>query len=122
MGIDSDLVIPNPNLSVYDNAIVCWKGEKMSVWKEELILNSHHFNFPIHEPIRNLSKDNLELIWEGNQYFRGLNSFFKYLESKSYKIQYRVMLSRYRGKTTCSSCNGNRLRADANYVKVAKSQ
>ena len=120
MGIDSDLVIPNPNLSIYDNAIVCWKGEKMSVWKEELILNSHHFNFPIHEPIRNLSKDNLELIWEGNQYFRGLNSFFKYLESKSYKIQYRVMLSRYRGKTACSSCNGNRLRADANYVKVGQ--
>ena len=98
MGIDSDLVIPNPNLSIYDNAIVCWKGEKMSVWKEELILNSHHFNFPIHEPVRNLSKENLELIWKGNQYFRGLNSFFKYLESKSYKIQYRVMLSRYRGK------------------------
>ena len=120
MGIDSDLVIPNPNLSIYDNAIVCWKGEKMSVWKEELILNSHHFNFPIHEPIRNLSKDNLELIWEGNQYFRGLNSFFKYLESKSYKIQYRVMLSRYRGKTTCNSCNGTRLRADANYVKVGQ--
>ena len=118
MGIDSDLVIPNPNLSIYDNAIVCWKGEKMSVWKDDLILNSHHFNFPIHEPVRNLSKDNLKLIWEGNQYFKGLNSFFKYLESKSYKIQYRVMLSRYRGKTICKSCNGTRLRADTNYVKV----
>lgn len=118
MGIDSDLVIPNPNLSVYDNAIVCWKGEKMSVWKDELILNSHHFNFPIHDPIRNLSKENLDLIWLGNKYFKGLNSFFKYLESKSYKIQYRVMLSRYRGKTTCNSCNGTRLRADANFVKI----
>ena len=84
------------------------------------LLNSHHFNFPIHEPIRNLSKDNLELLWNGNQYFRGLMRFFNFLESKSYKIQYRVMLSRYRGKTACSSCNGNRLRADADYVKVGQ--
>ncbi|MAJ06085.1 MAG: excinuclease ABC subunit A [Crocinitomicaceae bacterium] len=118
MGIDTDLVIPNPNLSLYEDAIVCWKGEKMSAWKQELILNSHHFNFPIHDPIRNLSKENLALIWEGNQYFKGLNKFFKYLESNSYKIQYRVMLSRYRGKTTCDSCNGSRIRKDANYVKI----
>lgn len=118
MGIDTDLVIPNPNLSLYEDAIVCWKGEKMSAWKQELILNSHHFNFPIHDPIRNLSKENFALIWEGNQYFKGLNKFFKYLESNSYKIQYRVMLSRYRGKTTCDSCNGSRIRKDANYVKI----
>ena len=118
MGIDTDLVIPNPNLSIYEDAIVCWKGEKMSAWKQELILNSHHFNFPIHDPIRNLSKENFALIWEGNQYFKGLNKFFKYLESNSYKIQYRVMLSRYRGKTTCNSCNGSRIRKDANYVKI----
>ena len=118
MGIDTNLVIPNPNLSIYEDAIVCWKGEKMSAWKQELILNSHHFNFPIHDPIRNLSKENLALIWEGNQYFKGLNKFFKYLESNSYKIQYRVMLSRYRGKTTCDSCNGSRIRKDANYVKI----
>ena len=118
MGIDTNLVIPNPNLSIYEDAIVCWKGEKMSAWKQELILNSHHFNFPIHDPIRNLSKENFALIWEGNQYFKGLNKFFKYLESNSYKIQYRVMLSRYRGKTTCNSCNGSRIRKDANYVKI----
>ena len=118
MGIDTNLVIPNPNLSIYEDAIVCWKGEKMSAWKQELILNSHHFNFPIHDPIRNLSKENLALMWEGNQYFKGLNKFFKYLESNSYKIQYRVMLSRYRGKTTCDSCNGSRIRKDANYVKI----
>ena len=118
MGINTDLVIPNPNLSLYEDAIVCWKGEKMSAWKQELILNSHHFNFPIHDPIRNLSKENFALIWEGNQYFKGLNKFFKYLESNSYKIQYRVMLSRYRGKTTCDSCNGSRIRKDANYVKI----
>ena len=118
MGIDTNLVIPNPNLSIYEDAIVCWKGEKMSAWKQELILNSHHFNFPIHDPIRNLSKEHLALMWEGNQYFKGLNKFFKYLESNSYKIQYRVMLSRYRGKTTCDSCNGSRIRKDANYVKI----
>ena len=118
MGIDTDLVIPNPNLSIYEDAIVCWKGEKMSAWKQELILNSHHFNFPIHDPIRNLSKENFALIWEGNQYFKGLNKFFKYLESNSYKIQYRVMLSRYRGKTTCNSCIGSSIRKDANYVKI----
>jgi len=118
MGIDSDLVIPNPNLSIYDNAIACWKGEKMSIWKEELILSSHKFNFPIHDPIRTLSKKNIELLWNGNDYFKGLHDFFKYLESNSYKIQYRVMLSRYRGKTTCTSCLGTRLRSDSEYVKI----
>ena len=75
MGIDKDLVIPNPNLSIYEDAIICWKGEKMSAWKQDLILNSHHFNFPIHDPIRNLSKENLALIWEGNQYFKGSTNF-----------------------------------------------
>ena len=119
-GIDSQLVIPNPNLSVYQDAIVCWKGEKMSIWKKELINSAHNFDFPVHEPIRNLSKINLELIWNGNEFFKGLHQFFKYLEKKSYKIQYRVMLSRYRGKTKCPSCSGSRLRKDADYVKINK--
>ena len=119
-GIDSQLVIPNPNLSVYQDAIVCWKGEKMSIWKKELINSAHNFDFPVHEPIRSLSKINLQLIWNGNEFFQGLHQFFKYLEKKSYKIQYRVMLSRYRGKTKCPSCSGSRLRKDADYVKINK--
>ncbi|MFL2585804.1 MAG: excinuclease ABC subunit UvrA [Parvicellaceae bacterium] len=118
MGIDPSLVIPNPNLSVYQDAIVCWKGEKMSVWKEELINNAHYFDFPIHEPFKDLSEKDQSTLWKGNDYFKGIDYFFKYLEKKSYKIQYRVLLSRYRGRTTCDDCNGNRLRADANYVKV----
>ncbi len=118
IGIDPNLVIPNPNLSVYEDAITCWKGEKMSKWKNELIQNAHHFNFPIHDPYFELNEENKKLIWEGNEYFKGLNAYFKYLEQKTYKIQYRVMLARYRGKTTCTLCNGNRLREDANYVKV----
>ena len=117
-GIDSDLVIPNPNLSVYEDSIVCWKGEKMSVWKTELINNAHYFDFPVHEPIRNLSEENIVLLWNGNSYFKGIHAFFNYLEKNAYKIQYRVMLSRYRGKTKCNSCNGSRLRADADYVKI----
>ena len=118
MGIDQDLVIPNPNLSIYEDAITCWKGEKMSVWKQELINNSHHFDFPIHEPYKNLKPEHQNLIWNGNQHFKGLHDFFHYLEKKSYKIQYRVLLSRYRGKTKCDACNGSRLRADTEYVKV----
>ncbi|MEC8616719.1 MAG: excinuclease ABC subunit UvrA [Bacteroidota bacterium] len=118
IGIDPNLVIPNPSLSIYEDAITCWKGEKMSSWKNKLIQNAHHFNFPIHDPYFELSEENKLLIWEGNQYFKGLNAFFNYLEQKTYKIQFRVMLARYRGKTMCNSCNGNRLRKDANYVKV----
>ncbi|MBM76883.1 MAG: excinuclease ABC subunit A [Crocinitomicaceae bacterium] len=118
LGINHDLVIPNPNLSILSNAIVCWKGEKMSVWKEELINNAHYFDFPIHQSIRELSEFHYELLWKGNEYFKGLNAFFEYLEKNSYKIQYRVMLSRYRGKTQCNDCNGSRLRADASYVKI----
>ena len=118
MGIDKDLVIPNPNLSVYENGIACWRGEKMKKWKEELILHAEKFNFPIHQPIKDLNDSQQELLWTGNKYFKGLNAFFNYLEKKNYKIQYRVMMARYRGKTTCTDCNGNRLRKDANYVKV----
>ena len=118
LGIDADLVIPNKNLSLYDDAVICWRGEKMQVWKNELVMNAHEFGFPIHKPFHELSKEQVKLIWTGNKYFNGLNAFFKYLESKIYKIQYRVMLSRYKGKTLCPDCNGNKLRKDANYVTV----
>ncbi|WP_462281296.1 excinuclease ABC subunit UvrA [Salinivirga cyanobacteriivorans] len=119
IGIDPDLVVPDKSLSVYDDAIACWKGEKMGEWKEQLVQNAHLFDFPIHRPYYELTNEHKDLLWEGNQYFAGLNRFFEYLEQKAYKIQYRVMLSRYRGKTTCPECNGSRLRKDAGYVKIA---
>ncbi len=119
IGIDENLVIPNKNLSVFEDAIVCWKGEMMSEWKKTFITYSHQFDFPVHRPYYDLSDDEKKLIWNGNNYFKGLNDFFKYLEEQSYKIQYRVMLSRYRGKTVCPDCNGTRLRKDASYVKIA---
>ncbi|MEE4116817.1 MAG: excinuclease ABC subunit UvrA [Marinilabiliaceae bacterium] len=118
IGIDEELVIPDQNLSVYEDAIVCWKGEKMKKWKERLVMNASKFDFPIHKPWYQLSEDHKSLVWTGNRYFYGLNRFFEYLEEKKYKIQYRVMLSRYRGKTTCPECRGNRLRKEASYVKV----
>ena len=106
MGIDPNLVIPNTQLSVYENGVVCWRGEKMSKWKDDLINSAHKFDFPIHQPINELNSKNHELLWQGNEHFNGINSFFSYIESKSYKIQYRVMLARYRGKTTCPDCKG----------------
>ncbi len=118
MGIDEDLVIPDKRLSVYDDAIVCWKGEKMKRWKERLVMNAGQFDFPIHEPYYRLTDEQRELLWKGNRHFKGLNRFFDHLESKKYKIQYRVMLSRYRGKTVCPECQGSRLRKEAGYVKV----
>ena len=118
IGIDEDLVIPNTSLSVYENAIFPWRGESMSWYRDQLVNNSHKFNFPIHKPYFDLTDAQKELIWTGNKYFEGLNSFFEFLESKAYKIQNRVMLSRYRGKTKCSLCKGKRLRPEANYVKV----
>jgi excinuclease ABC subunit A len=118
IGIDEDLVIPNKNLSVYDDAIVAWKGEKMSEWKHELVRNAHKFDFPVHRSYYDLTPKERKLLWTGNSYFEGLNAFFKFLETQVYKIQYRVMLSRYRGKTVCPECNGTRLRKDASYVKV----
>jgi len=118
LGIDPDLVIPNKKLSVYEDAVVCWKGEKMSEWKQQLVFHADKFDFPIHRPYNQLSEGQKVLLWTGNRYFEGLTSFFKYLEENSYKIQYRVMLSRYRGRTTCPDCKGTRLRKDANYVKV----
>ncbi len=120
IGIDEDLVIPNKNLSVYEDAIVCWKGEKMSEWKNVLANASHKFDFPIHRAYYDLTPKEKKLLWTGNKYFEGLDSFFKHLESQAYKIQYRVMLSRYRGKTVCPDCQGTRLRKDATYVKVAE--
>ncbi len=118
IGIDPDLVIPNKSLSIYEDAVACWKGEKMSEWKEQLVRTAYKFDFPVHKPYFELSKKDQELLWIGNEHFYGLNDFFKYVEEQAYKIQYRVMLSRYRGKTVCPECNGTRLRKDANYVKV----
>ncbi|MBS4012633.1 MAG: excinuclease ABC subunit UvrA [Bacteroidetes bacterium] len=119
IGIDEDLVVPNKNLSIYEDAIVCWKGEKMSKWKDRLLKNAYKFDFPIHKPFYQLSDEQRKLLWKGNKYFHGLDSFFAMLEEGTYKIQYRVMLSRYRGKTTCPDCMGTRLRKDANYVKIS---
>ena len=119
IGIDEDLVIPNKSLSVYQDAVACWKGEKMSEWKNELIYNAKKFDFPIHKPFYELTEAQRFLLWTGNQYFEGLNQFFKMLEENSYKIQYRVMLSRYRGKTICPECKGSRLKKEAGYVKIA---
>ncbi|MDI9341953.1 MAG: excinuclease ABC subunit UvrA [Sediminibacterium sp.] len=119
IGIDPDLVIPNKSLSIYENAVACWNGETMSWYKKQLLKTAHHFNFPVHKPIAELTKAQYQLLWAGNEHFEGINQFFKMLEKESYKIQYRVMLARYRGKTTCPDCEGTRLRKDANYVKVA---
>jgi excinuclease ABC subunit A len=119
IGIDENLVMPNKSLSVYEDAIVCWKGEKMKEWKDDFIMQSTKFDFPIHKPIYELTPKQYDLLWSGNKHFRGLNEFFKMVEGESYKIQYRVMLSRYRGKTACAECKGTRLRKDANYVKIA---
>ena len=121
IGIDEDLVIPNTGLSIYENAIYPWRGESMSWYRDQLVNNSHKFNFPIHKPYFDLTNEQKELVWKGNQHFEGLNSFFEFLESKAYKIQNRVMLSRYRGKTKCSLCKGKRLRPEANYVKIGGS-
>ncbi|WP_411767676.1 excinuclease ABC subunit UvrA [Winogradskyella sp. A3E31] len=119
IGLDEDLVIPNTALSVYENAIFPWRGESMSWYRDQLVNNSHKFDFPIHKPYFELTEEQQTLIWSGNEYFEGLDSFFAELESKAYKIQNRVMLSRYRGKTKCSLCKGKRLREEANYVKIA---
>jgi excinuclease ABC subunit A len=119
IGIDENLVIPNQNLSVFEDAIVCWKGETMKKWKERLIANAELFDFPIHKPFYQLTEKQKELLWKGNQYFYGINRFFAHLEEKKFKIQYRVLLSRYRGKTTCPECKGFRLRKEAGYVKIS---
>jgi excinuclease ABC subunit A len=118
IGIDEDLVVPDKSKSLYDNAIAPWRGEKMREWLNKLIKNASKFDFPIHRPFNELTEKEQRLIWTGNKYFEGLDAFFKELEEQTYKIQYRVMLSRYRGKTICPDCKGSRLRKDASYVKI----
>ncbi len=118
IGIDEDLVIPDKNLSVYEGAVQPWKGETMSEWRDEFVKNALAFDFPVHRSYYDLNDEEKDLLWQGNKKVSGINDFFKYLESQSYKIQYRVMLSRYRGKTVCPDCKGTRLRKDAGYVKL----
>jgi len=118
LGIDEDLVIPDKSLSVYEGAIAPWRTETMGEWQKPLLQNGIKFDFPIHRPYNELTKEQQDLLWNGNNYFDGIHDFFKYLESKTHKIQYRVLLSRYRGRTNCPDCKGTRLRKDAQYVKV----
>ena len=118
IGIDAELVVPNTSLSIFENAVFPWRGESMSWFRDELVKNAYKFDFPIHKPYFELTDAQKELLWTGNQYFQGLNDFFKELEEKNYKIQNRVMLSRYRGKTKCNTCKGKRLRVEASYVKI----
>ena len=118
IGIDLDLVVPNKNLSIFEGAIVPWNGNSFKKYFNDLINNSHKFSLPIHVPFYKLDAKQKELIWEGNEYFKGLNFFFKKIESKTYKIQNRVLLSRYRGKTECSECKGSRLRKETENVKI----
>ena len=118
IGIDDELVIPNTALSVYENAIFPWRGESMGWYRDELVKHAYKFDFPIHKPYFELTDAQKELVWKGNEYFQGLDDFFRELEEKNYKIQNRVMLSRYRGKTKCWSCKGKRLRVEASYVKI----
>jgi len=119
LGIDHDLVIPDKRLSLFEGAVAPWKGEKLSSWKDSFIKAAKHFDFPIHKPIMELTPDQLEILWNGNKHAYGINDFFKEVEQNLYKVQYRVMLSRYRGRTTCHACNGYRLRKEALYVKIA---
>ena len=118
IGIDPDLVVPNKSLSIYENAVACWRGEKMSEWKDALVRVADKVGIPIFKPFYELTDEQVSLLWTGNQYFEGIVDFFNYVETQSYKIQYRVMLSRYRGKTVCPECHGTRLRREAQYVKV----
>ncbi|PWJ55257.1 excinuclease ABC subunit A [Dyadobacter jejuensis] len=118
LGIDPDLIIPDKNLSVYEGAIAPWRTEKMSEWLTPLVRHAGKFDFPIHRPYKELSPQQQELLWNGNEYFTGIHGFIAELERQTHKIQYRVMLSRYRGRTTCPECRGSRLRQDASYVKI----
>jgi excinuclease ABC subunit A len=120
IGIDEELVIPNTALSIYENAVFAWRGESMGWYRDELVNNAYKFDFPIHKPYYQLSDEDKSVLWNGNTYFTGLTKFFKELEDKNYKIQNRVMLSRYRGKTKCHSCKGKRLRIEASYIKIGE--
>lgn len=117
-GIDENLVVPDKNKSIFENAIACWRGQTMSWWRDQLVENAHYFNFPIHSPYHKLTHQQKRLLWSGNEYFHGLDDFFRMLEKEKYKIQYRVMLSRFTGKTLCPVCEGARLRKEALWVKV----
>ncbi|MBP5480160.1 MAG: excinuclease ABC subunit UvrA [Paludibacteraceae bacterium] len=118
MGIDEDLVIPDQSRSVYDGAVICWRGDKMSEWLNELVYNASKVNFPIHTAYADLTAEEKRMLWKGTPYFHGIDDFFEFVKENQYKIQYRVMLARFRGKTTCPTCNGSRLKETANYVKV----
>lgn len=120
MGIDPDLVFPDKSLSVFEEAIAPWRSEKMKEWYDALVKTGIKFNFPIHRSISDLTEQEYDLLWTGNKYFKGLNDFFKHIEAQTFKIQYRVMLSRYRGKTTCPSCKGSRIRKETAFVKVGE--
>lgn len=119
IGIDEDLVIPDKSLSVYDDAVACWRGEGMKIWKEAFVLSAPKYDFPIHKPVYDLTDEQYRFLWEGNNKVEGLDAFFQHVEEKKYKVQYRVMLSRYSGKTTCPECKGARLKKDASYVKIS---
>jgi excinuclease ABC subunit A len=118
VGLDESLVVPNTSLSIFENAIFAWRGETLGWYKDQLVNSAYKFDFPIHKPYFELTPKQKELLWKGNEYFTGLTDFFKELEEKSYKIQNRVLLSRYRGKTKCETCSGKRLRPETNYIKI----
>ncbi len=118
IGIDEHLVIPNEYLSVYDDAVACWRGETMQEWKWQFIKNAHKINFPVHKPYNELTEKEKNYLWNGSQYFEGINQFFEFLKANLYKIQYRVLLSRYRGKTICPTCKGKRLKPETEFVKI----
>jgi len=118
VGIDEELIIPNTGLSIYEDAIACWKGDTLCKYKDDIVFNSEEWDIPIHKPYYELTKDQKDLLWNGNKEFKGINKFFAQLEKKSYKIQNRVLLSRYRGKTLCHECKGKRLRPEADFVKI----
>jgi excinuclease ABC subunit A len=118
IGIDEDLVVPNKNLSIYEDAVIAWKGEKMQEYKKDLLRKAESIGFPVHKPYHDLNEEEKDMLWNGKGSYEGLNEFFAFLESNTYKIQYRVMLARYRGKTKCPECKGSRLRKEASYVRV----
>jgi excinuclease ABC subunit A len=119
LGLDKDLIIPDKRLSLYEGAVACWKGEKLSSWKDAFVKAAKQFDFPVHKPIMDLTDEQLKQLWEGNKYVDGINAFFKEVEQNLYKVQYRVLQSRFRGRTACTECGGYRLRKEALYVQVA---
>jgi excinuclease ABC subunit A len=120
LGIDPDLIVPNKQLSVYEGAVAPWKGEKLSSWKDQFVKAAKKFNFPVHKPVMDLTEEQANDLWNGNEHVQGINDFFKEVEANLYKVQYRVLLSRYRGRTQCTDCKGYRLRKEALYVKVGE--